>query len=136
VKPVFGDTAYFLALVNARDQLHGQAMTLSRDPPGPMVTTEWILMELGDGLSLPPVRVKFSRLVDSLQIQPDVAIVPATHELFLTASLLFAQRPDKAWSLTDCTSFAVMREHGIKAALTADHHFEQAGFERLLHPST
>ena len=45
---------------------------------------------------------------------------------------LFAQRPDKEWSLTDCISFVVMREHGLSDALTADHHFEQAGFVPLL----
>ena len=41
---------------------------------------------------------------------------------------LFAARPDKAWSLTDCISFAVMTERGLSEALTGDHHFEQAGF--------
>ena len=41
-------------------------------------------------------------------------------------------RPDKAWSLTDCISFAVMAERGLTEALTADHHFEQAGFRVLL----
>ena len=39
----------------------------------------------------------------------------------------FAARPDKAWSLIDCISFAVMKERGIPEALTADHHFAQAG---------
>jgi predicted nucleic acid-binding protein len=29
-------------------------------------------------------------------------------------------------------SFAVMRERAIGEALTSDHHFEQAGFKKLL----
>jgi predicted nucleic acid-binding protein len=41
-------------------------------------------------------------------------------------------RHDKAWSLTDCTSFVVMRQHRLTEALTTDHHFEQAGFKMLL----
>ena len=41
-------------------------------------------------------------------------------------------RPDKEWSLTDCISFEVMAELGLTEALTADHHFEQAGFRALL----
>ncbi len=88
-------------------------------------------MELGDALANPPARDKFSRLVATLQAQPDVAIVAANHETFARALALFAERADKAWSLTDCTSFVVMQEHGLEAALTADQHFEQAGFRRL-----
>jgi predicted nucleic acid-binding protein len=45
---------------------------------------------------------------------------------------LFAKRPDKAWSLTDCISFVVMRDQDIAEALTGDRHFEQAGFVALL----
>jgi predicted nucleic acid-binding protein len=41
-------------------------------------------------------------------------------------------RPDKAWSLVDCSSFAIMQQQNISHALTSDHHFEQAGFIRLL----
>ena len=43
-----------------------------------------------------------------------------------TASVL------KEWGLTDCTSFVVMMESQITQAFTSDHHFEQAGFEKLL----
>ncbi len=41
-------------------------------------------------------------------------------------------RQDKEWSLVDCASFVVMQQRGIFEALTSDHHFEQAGFVRLL----
>lgn len=40
-------------------------------------------------------------------------------------------RADKAWSLTDCISFSVMTERRLSDALTADHHFEQAGFRAV-----
>jgi uncharacterized protein len=45
---------------------------------------------------------------------------------------LFAGRPDKEWSLTDCVSFVVMEAQGIREALTTDEHFIQAGFRALL----
>lgn len=45
------------------------------------------------------------------------------------------QRLDKSWSLCDAVSFLLMQERGITEALSTDHHFEQAGFTRLLSPA-
>jgi uncharacterized protein len=44
----------------------------------------------------------------------------------------YRQAADKSWSLTDCASFQAMEGEDIKAALTRDQHFAQAGFETLL----
>ena len=132
MKAVFGDTVYFLALLNSRDQLHHQALALNANPPGPLLTTEWILMELGDALAIPPARERFSRLVAVLRLQSDVEIVAASHDLFVSGCAMFSQRLDKEWSLTDCISFVVMRERGLEAAMTADHHLTQAGFKCLM----
>lgn len=49
---------------------------------------------------------------------------------------LYASRPDKEWGLTDCFSFIVMQDHAVAEAFTDDHHFEQAGFVRLLQPTS
>ncbi len=59
-------------------------------------------------------------------------IVRASDELFKAGVAFYAMRPNKDWSLTDCISFHVMRDRGIREALTGDHHFEQAGFKTLL----
>lgn len=133
MKPVFGDTVYFLALVNPADQFHQQAVAVNQQPTGPLVTTEWVLTEVDDALSQPMNRRKFARLLELLRQQPDVEIVPASTDLFRRACDLHAQRTDKEWSLTDCISFTVMAERRIMDSLTSDHHFEQAGFRRLLH---
>lgn len=45
---------------------------------------------------------------------------------------LWTARSDKDWSLVDCASFVVMQQLKLTEALTTDHHFEQAGFLRLL----
>lgn len=52
--------------------------------------------------------------------------------VFFQALDLYEDRPDKRWGLTDCISFVVMRENELFEALTADRHFEQAGFVALL----
>ena len=132
MKAIFADTVYFLALLNSADQWHPQARAFSARPPGPLLTTEFVLTEVGDGLSYPENRSRFTRLLELLTEQPDVEIVPASSGLFRQGCGLYAQRPDKEWSLTDCTSFVVMREHGVTQVLTSDHHFEQAGFQLLM----
>ncbi len=132
MKRVFGDASHFVALLSERDRWHARAVTLNRQPPGPLVTTEWILTEVGDAFSLPPTRPKFLRLVQLLRQQPDAEIVPASTDLFQRGMELFAERPDKEWSLTDCISLVVMRDRAITDALSNDHHFEQAGFRILL----
>jgi uncharacterized protein len=132
MKAVFADTVYFLALLNPADQWHPQAMSVSLQPPGPLLTTEFVLTEVGDGLSQPGNRARFTRLLELLKNQPDVEIVPASSGLFRQGCALYTQRSDKEWSLTDCTSFVVMKERAIDQALTGDHHFEQAGFQLLM----
>ena len=51
-----------------------------------------------------------------------------THTRFLAAITLYAQRPDKGYSLTDYISMQMMRELGLFDILTHDHHFAQEGF--------
>ncbi|HEX8285139.1 MAG TPA: hypothetical protein VF588_17395 [Pyrinomonadaceae bacterium] len=45
---------------------------------------------------------------------------------------ILRSRPDKGWSLCDAVSMILMQRRGLADALTTDHHFEQAGFRRLL----
>lgn len=58
--------------------------------------------------------------------------MPASRALLEEGISLYAARPDKDWSVTDCISFVVMRDEGMTHALTGDRHFEQAGFKALL----
>lgn len=55
-------------------------------------------------------------------------IAAASAELFDAGLSLFMARPDKEWSLTDCTSFVVMQDRGLTYAMTFDRDFKQAGF--------
>ena len=129
---VFADTYYYLALISPRDKAHHRAIEASRRPSINVVTSAWIVQELADGLAAPPARSGFLRLFTALEADPSTTIIPASDLLWRRGLSLFRARADKAWSLTDCISFEIMREHGISDALTADKHFEQAGFHALL----
>jgi hypothetical protein len=63
---VFGDTVHFIALLSTSDRWHARAVAINRQSPGPLVTTEWVLTEVGDAFSHPAARQKFIRLLQLL----------------------------------------------------------------------
>ena len=132
MKAVFADTYYSLAILNRDDDAHERAVAASGSVTARTVTTAWVLTEVADAMAGRNARGVFSAFLGSLRRDADVTIVPPQQALFDAGIALYADRRDKEWSLTDCISFVVMREHGLTDALTADHHFEQAGFRALL----
>jgi uncharacterized protein len=50
-----------------------------------------------------------------------------TREEIHQAWILFQQRASDGWSFTDCTSFVVMMNFGIRHTLALDRHFRQSG---------
>jgi predicted nucleic acid-binding protein len=131
MKPAFLDTQYLLALVNPDDQWHDRAL----DAAGtrrPLVTTDAVLVEVADALCQRQHRAVAVQVVEELRADPDVECVGVDRALLDGGFELYRGRPDKDWSLTDCVSFALMTARGIDDALTADRHFEQAGFRALL----
>jgi predicted nucleic acid-binding protein len=77
-------------------------------------------------------RLQAIAFLKSLRNSPEVEVLHIDSNLDATAWKLLEARPDKTWSLVDCSSFAIMQQQNISVALTSDHHFEQAGFVRLL----
>lgn len=90
------------------------------------------MSELAAYLSATANRPLFNSLLLQLQSSSAVDFIDANQELFDRGAELYADRPDKQWSLVDCISFIVMQRDGISEALSTDHHFTQAGFTALL----
>lgn len=132
MKRVFADTVYYLALLNPRDPYAPAAAQFTAGFSGAIVTSAWLLTEVANALARGANRALFVQLYGGLADDRRVMIVPPALDLFEEGIEFYAKRPDKEWSLTDCISFIIMREHGLTSALTADHHFEQAGFTVLL----
>lgn len=133
----FADTSGWGNLFDMTQPYHVQMASLyrtARQQGQRFVTTNYILTELV-ALLTSPLRVPRPRLigfVNSVKASPYVEVVYVDAALDQQAWQLLINRQDKEWSLVDCVSFVLMQQRGMYQALTTDHHFEQAGFVRLL----
>ncbi|MGA2703788.1 MAG: PIN domain-containing protein [Isosphaeraceae bacterium] len=131
---MFLDTSGLHVIFHSKEKEHEAAVSLFGGA-GPKLTHSYILTELvalaiARGLS----RAGVLSFVRSLLAHPEVQVVWVDQRLHLEAMELLEHRPDKSWSLCDAVSFVLMSQHRVTDALTTDHHFEQAGFVRLLRP--
>jgi predicted nucleic acid-binding protein len=129
---LFIDTSYLLALVLEDDEFHDRAIALQAGVSESLLTTEYVLVEFADALTVGLLREVTKATLGLLRGSSAVEIVAANTVLMNQGLELFAARSDKQWGLTDCISFVVMQNAGITRALTSDRHFEQAGFQALL----
>lgn len=132
---LFLDASYAIALAASTDQYHARAVELAEWIEAErmqLLTTRAVVLEISNALSRRRYRAAAVALLDALESDPAVEVVPLSEELYGRAAELYRWRGDKEWGLTDCISFAVMRERGLTEALTADDHFRQAGFRALL----
>jgi uncharacterized protein len=122
---MFVDTSGWLCALDDRDHRHREARLLF-EAARTRRTHNFVLAELV------PLSGKrgFSRK-RTLQFIDEVLDDP-TIKMTRAANRLLQSRSDKEWSLCDAVSFVLMERAGEREALTTDHHFEQAGFIRLL----
>ena len=124
---VFLDTAYAIALSSPKDEYHDEAVELAEQLESSgikLITTRPVALEIGNALARQRYREASVALLQSLENDPNVEIVPLTEELYARGFELYQNRSDKEWGITDCISFVIMRERGLNEALTTDEHFE------------
>lgn len=134
---ILGDTSGWGNLLDPTQPHHAQATSLYRtlrQEGNKVITTNYIIAELMALLTSPlrmprPALIAF---IESIKSSPHVEFIHIDQTLDVKAWQLLKNRPDKEWNLVDCSSFVLMQQRGILEALTTDHHFEQAGFVRLL----
>ena len=131
----FADTAFWIALLLARDQYHAQAVAwrsyLARSKAN-VVTSQAVLWELLNALGSPSSRGAAAHFYSDALRSPELEVIELSPEQIEEAVQLYVRHGDKEWSLTDCHSFALMRRRNLTQALTADHHYAQAGYPALL----
>jgi predicted nucleic acid-binding protein len=132
---LFLDASYAIALASSTDQHHERAVELAQrieTEDKRLITSRAVVLEIGNALSKLRYRAAAVALLDAIERDPNVEIVPLSEELYRQSLEIYRQHQDKEWGLTDCVSFAVMWERSITDALTADNHFRQAGLRALL----
>ncbi len=134
MKPLFIDAGYLIALEASDDQHHGAALrhwhVLLKALP-PLITTSYVFDEVVTFFNSRNRHAKAVEVGHNLLHSSSVELVHVDEALFYEAWQYFQKRKDKTYSLTDCISFIVMKQRGVRTALTFDRHFEQAGFDRL-----
>jgi len=132
---VFLDTSYIIALSSLRDQHNQHAVKIAnqlKKDKTRLVTTQAVILEIGNALAKQRYRNFVIELISSLELDPNVEIIPISEDLYKRAFQLYKDRLDKEWGLTDCISFIIMQDRSLVKVLTADEHFQQAGFQALL----
>lgn len=133
------DTSGWGNLVDPTQPYHSLASGLYRNArarPDKIITTSYIIVELVALLTSPLriARQDIIAFIEGVKRSPFIEIVYVDQTIDEAAWQLLRNRQDKDWSLVDCVSFVIMQQRKIIEALTTDHHFEQAGFIRLLKP--
>jgi uncharacterized protein len=124
---VFVDTSAWLAGINRKDGRQKTVDTALRAPGVRLLTSSDVFDET---ITLARKRHghEVAVAVGEFLRSDEVELMPVDEEDRAAAWELFKSRPDKAYSLTDCTSFVLMRRLGIQDAIALDDDFRQEGF--------
>lgn len=127
------DTSGWLCVLDENDRRYEDAnrfyRTATRRLTHSYVIAELVPLAQRRGFS----RERTLEFIETLFDDPNIKIMWVDIELTREANSLLRDRSDKKkWSLCDAVSFVLMDELKISEALTTDHHFEQAGFVKLL----
>lgn len=132
---VFVDTSGFYALLIAADDRHelaGRLLRQAADRKRRFVTTDYVLDETATLLKARRHGALAQSFFEVVLGSRGCRIEWTDPDRFHRAREFFLKHRDQPWSLTDCVSFCLMKELGLRDALTKDGHFKQAGFTVLL----
>ena len=129
---VFGDSSYWIALINPKDDLHAKADQLSKQYQS-ILTSEMVFAEVAAFFAKRKhLRWVVVSVIRELRGNIHCEIVPQTHEQFNQAIAHYEEHDDKEWSLVDCSSMLLMKSRRIDEVLSHDLHFQQAQMTSLM----
>lgn len=119
MREVFVDTAFWVARLSRRDNLHQAANAWAKACANhPLVTTDSVLSEVKTFFAEhgATFRKLAATLVETLADDPNVVIL-SDHEYMRHACQLYKDRPDKGYSIADCLS---MVDEGTRYSVCVD----------------
>jgi hypothetical protein len=134
VRRIFLDTSAWDAIADGADAHHEIALLFRNEIAGQcqLITTNYVLDELYTLLLMNigyQHSVSFKRRLDILIREGVLKIVWVSEDIAAESWEVFERfNIDKSWSFTDCTSYTVMKRHGLTEVFAFDQHFAQMGF--------
>ncbi len=131
---VFIDTSGFTALYRHGDRDHKEAALIWEDllkNRTLLYTSNYVIAET---MTLLRRRISHRSSVEFGELlfaSSQIQIIRPNAQQDTEALSLFKKFDDQNFSFFDCSSFAIMRDIGIRQALAFDDDFTIAGFERL-----
>ena len=126
---VFADSFYWMALLNPADAFHD---TVRKHVPvsGRIVTSLAVQLEVLDAFSAyPALRPAAIRFWERTTHDPQVTVIPLTAEVIQDAIDLFTSATTRRGRSPTVFPSRSCGSREIALALSADHHFRQAGFQ-------
>lgn len=133
---IFADSSFLIALYDNSDQYFQKAhfllSSIKKDAPQ-VIISDYIYDET---LTFLLTTHKHYGFIRAQTFDRDVIEKEFCDVIFIDNSLFYKAREifnrynkDKVWSFTDCTSFALMEDYGLRQVLSFDKNFTQKGFK-------
>jgi predicted nucleic acid-binding protein len=124
VTALFVDTSAFYAIADGGDRHHRRALSALQASIGieRVVTSDHVVVESWLLICSRLGRTAAMRFWDGVSLGV-VAIVGITAEDFRRGRTIAQEWPDQAFSIVDCTSFALIERFDIRRAFAFDKHF-------------
>lgn len=94
---VFADTFALIAWLNPQDDAHAEVAAYLGKFTGRLLTTEWVLVELADALSMPSARPTVVAFLQAVRADPQFEVIGYSEAAYQAGFVIFANRPDKGW---------------------------------------
>jgi predicted nucleic acid-binding protein len=129
---VFVDTSAWIALLTRNDHYHAAGLAIQsrlKNERAGLLTSDYIVDETVAWLRYRVGHAAAVMFWETTLRSELIEVAPIDQELLGVAWDIFKKYTDQEFSLTDCTSFALMQARSISRAFTFDKHFMVMGFQ-------